>query len=123
MLACLLPHPYRRRREIWVGEVADRNGDVSGKALALPVDGGAACRTEMIGHRVAAFGCPGARRSLPGDGDLLAAEACLVADGGAGAALAFQAVAHGDARWLALNRKMKLPAVAGGVSGSHGSAP
>jgi hypothetical protein len=32
-------------------------------------------------------------------------------------------VAHGDARWLALNREVKLPAVAGGVSGGHGSAP
>jgi hypothetical protein len=29
---------------------------------------------------------------------------------GAGAALAFQAMAHGDARWFALNRKVKLPA-------------
>jgi Protein of unknown function (Hypoth_ymh) len=31
-------------------------------------------------------------------------------------------VAHGDARWFALNRKVKLPAAAGGASG-HGSAP
>jgi hypothetical protein len=32
-------------------------------------------------------------------------------------------VAHGDARWFALNRKVKLPAAAGGASGGHGSAP
>ena len=75
---------------------------------------------KVIGHRIAAFGCPHPRRGITGDGDLLATEARLVADHGAGAALAFQAVTHGDAQWLALNRKVKLPAAAGGVSGSHG---
>src|SRR5262249_30917087 len=98
-------------------------GDVSRKAFALPVDGGAACRTEMKGQRIATFGCPHPRRRLTGEGDLLAAEARLVADRGASAALALQAVAHGDARWFALNRKMKLPATAGGASGGHGLAP
>src|SRR6266853_2023961 len=122
-VARLLPHRDGRRGEIRVGEVADGNGDVSRKGFALPVDGGAACRTEMKGERVAAFGCPHPRRSLTGEGDLLAAEARLVADHGAGAALALQAVAHGDARWFAINRKMKLPAAAGGASGDHGSAP
>jgi hypothetical protein len=29
-------------------------------------------------------------------------------------------VAHGDARWFTLNRKVKLPATAGSVSGGHG---
>src|SRR5262245_60355852 len=87
------------------------------------IDGGAACRTEMKGQRVAAFGCPHPRRRLTGEGDLLAAEARLVADRGASAALAFQAVAHGDARWFALDRKVKLPATAGGASGGHGPAP
>src|SRR6266568_5068923 len=95
--------PDRRRGEIRIGEAADGNGDVSRKAFAFPVDSGAACRTEMKGQRVAAFGCPHPRRSLAGEGDLLPAEARLVADHGAGAALALQAVAHGDARWFALN--------------------
>jgi putative ABC transport system substrate-binding protein len=54
-------------------------------------------------QRIAAFGCPHPRRSLTGEGDLLAAEARLVAHHGARAALALQAVAHGDARWFALN--------------------
>ena len=76
----------------------------------------------MIRHRIAAFGCPHPRRGITGDGDLLATEARLVANHGTGAALAFQAVTHGDAQWLALNRKVKLPATAGGVSGGHGSA-
>src|SRR5262245_59603087 len=80
-----------------VGEIANGNGDVSRKAFALPVDGGAACRTEMKGQRVATFGCPHPRRRLTGEGDLLAAEARLVADRGASAALALQAVAHGAA--------------------------
>src|SRR5262249_43215850 len=111
------------RGEIRVGEVADGNGDVSRKAFVLPVDGGAACRTEMKGQRVAAFSCPHPRRSLTGESDLLATEARLVADHGAGAALALQTVAHGDARWFALNRKVKLPATAGGASGGHGPAP
>src|SRR5437016_5623038 len=77
----------------------------------------------MKGQRLAAFGCSHPRRSLTDEGDLLAAETRLVADHGAGAALALQAVAHGDARWFALNRKMKLPAAADGASGGHGSAP
>jgi hypothetical protein len=122
-VARLLPHRDGRRGEIRVGEVADGNGDISRKAFALPVDGGAACRTEMKGQGVAAFGCSHPCRSLTGEGDLLAAEARLVANHGAGAALALQAVTHGDARWFALNRKAKLAAVAGGVSGRHGPAP
>src|SRR4051794_593913 len=76
----------------------------------------------MKGQRVAAFGRPHPRRSLSDDGDLLAGKTRLVADHGAGAALALQAVAHGNARWFALNRKVKLPAAAGGASG-HGSTP
>jgi len=43
------------------------------KALALPIDGGAACRTEMKGQRVAAFSCPHPRCRLTGEGDLIAA--------------------------------------------------
>src|SRR5260370_2977815 len=77
-------------------------------------------RTELKGQRVAAFGCPHPRRSLTGEANLLAAKARLVADHGAGAALALQAVTHGDARWFALNRKVKLPAAAGGASSGHG---
>jgi len=74
----------------------------------------------MKGQYVAAFGSPHPRRSLTGEGDLLATEARLVADHTPGATLALQAVAHGDARWLALDRKVKLPAAAGGASGGHG---
>src|SRR5262245_29661054 len=96
-VACLLPHGDARRREIRVGEVADGNGNVSRKTLALPVYGRAAGRTEMKGQRVAAFGCPHPGRSLTSEGDLLATEARLIANHGASAALAFQAVAHRDA--------------------------
>jgi len=60
-----------------------------------------------------------ALRRLTGDGDLLAAEARLIANHGTGTTPAFQAVAHGDTRWFALNRKVKLPAAAGGAPG-HG---
>src|SRR5262245_55800009 len=121
-VAGLLPHRDGWRREIRVSEVADGNSDVSGKAFVLPVDGGAACRAKIKGKRVAAFGCPHPRRSFTGDGDLLTGEARLVANHGASAALALQAVAHGDARWFALNRKVKLSAGTGGAS-CHRSAP
>jgi hypothetical protein len=60
---------------------------------------------------------------LTGEGDLLAVEARLVADHGTSAALTLQAVAHGDARWFALNLKTELPATAGGMSGHHRFAP
>src|SRR5262249_56257040 len=39
-------------------KAADGNGDISRKAFALPVDGGAACRTEMKSYAVPAFGSP-----------------------------------------------------------------
>jgi len=124
-VARLLPHRDGRRGEIRVGKVADGHDNVARKACALPVDGGAAYRTEMKRHQAAAFGCPTPRSNLAGEGELLGAETRLVADHSAGAALALQAVAHRDARWFALNRKVKLPAAAGGVSGGyrHGSAP
>jgi hypothetical protein len=51
----------------------------------------------MKGQRVAAFGCPRPRRSLTDEGDLLAPEASVVADHGAGAALTLQTVTHGNA--------------------------
>jgi hypothetical protein len=76
----------------------------------------------MIGHDVAAFGCSRPRRGLAGKRDLLKPKARLVTDHSPGAALTFQAMAHSDARWFALNRKVKLPAAAGGASG-HWSTP
>ena len=118
-MTCLLPHRDGRRREIRVREVAYGNGDNVRKAFVLPVDSGTAGRTEIESQRVAAFGRPLPRCRVAIEGDLLAAEPRLVADDGAGAALALPAMAHGDARWFALNRELKLPATAGGVSGSH----
>src|SRR5262249_60588253 len=53
----------------------------------------------------------------------LAEEARLVADHGAGAALALQAVAHGDAHRLAFDGERELAAAAGGAAGGHGLAP
>jgi hypothetical protein len=66
------------------------------------------------------FRLPASTPRLTREGDLLAAEACLVANHGAGAPLALQAVAHGDTRWFPLNREVKLSATAGGASGAHG---
>jgi hypothetical protein len=86
----LLPHRDGRRGEIRVGEVAYGNGDNSRKAFVLPVDGGAAGRTEIESQRVAAFGCPLPRRRFALKGDLFATEPRLVADYRARAALALQ---------------------------------
>ena len=122
-MTCLLPHGDGRRREIRVAEVAYGNGNNSRKAFVLPVDSRAADRTEIERQRVAAFSRPLPRRRFAIEGDLFAAEPRLVADDGAGTALAFQAVAHGDSRWFAVNREVKLPATAGGASGRHGSVP
>ena len=90
----LLPYCDGRRREVWVGEIADGNGHHFWKAVVVPVHGGTANRTEMKGQRMTAFGCSRPRRSLAGDVDLLAAKARLIAGHGTGAALARQAVAH-----------------------------
>jgi len=122
-VARLLPHRDDRRREIWVGEVAYGNGDNSRKTFILPVDSGAAGRTEMESQRIAALGRSFPRHRFAVDGDLLAAEPRLVADDGASAALALQAMAHRDAQWLALSREVKLSATAGGASGRHRIGP
>ncbi len=73
----------------------------------------------MIGHRVTAVGCPRPIRGRTFDDDLLATEKRSVADHSASTALALQAVAHhADARWFALDSKVKLAGAAGGASGS-----
>src|SRR6266581_4435691 len=76
-----------------------------------------------IAHHARAFGCPISRRSLAGEGDLLAPEARLVAKYCTGTALARQTVTRGDTHRFAFDREVKLPTAAGGVSGGHGSAP
>jgi hypothetical protein len=77
----------------------------------------------MKGHGVAAFGRPRLGHAFTAKGDMLEPKARLVADYGPGAALALQAVAHGDARWFAVNCQMKLATIADGASRSHRSAP
>jgi hypothetical protein len=54
---------------------------------------------------------------------LLASIAGLIAYNRTRTALAFQAMAHGYTHWLALDRKVKLPATAGSVLVGHGLAP
>ena len=76
----------------------------------------------MKSHRVPAIGRPAPLRGFAGDGDLVIAVARLIADHGAGASLAGQAVAHSVARGFAFNRKLELPATAGGMA-CHCAAP
>ena len=103
-----------RARENRVGEGADGDGDEAGEALALPVDGRAAhgqkwkvSALPLSAERVQAVDWPAkvicSRRK----------RAWLLMHG-AGAALALQAVAHGDAHRLAFDGEIELSAVAGG---------
>ena len=96
-MARRLPNCEGRRRESRVGEIANGNADEPWKPGVLPKHSGPARRTEMKGHGVAALGCPLPLSGLSGDGDLIITEARLVANHGAGASLAGQAVAHGVA--------------------------
>jgi hypothetical protein len=73
----------------------------------------------MKGQGVAAISRPCPRRGLAGDGNLLTLKARLVAHHGPGAALAGQAVTHRDARWLALDRQVQLPAATRRASAGH----
>ena len=123
VVAGLLPHSDGWRGEIRVGEVAHSNGDISRKAFALPINRGAACRTKIEGHRVPTLGCPRPRRGLTGKCDLISAEARLVTGDRAGASLTLQAVTHGYARRLTLDRKANPPTAAGGVSERHAAGP
>src|SRR5262245_2078820 len=119
----LFPPRDRRLGKIWVGKAADGYSDVTRKALAYPIDRGPACRAEVESDGVAALGRarPCGRRA--GECDLLATEARLVADHSAGAALARQTVAHGDADRLALNGQIELAAAARGSATGHMNAP
>ena len=122
-MAGLFPDGDRGRRKIRLGKGADGDGDVAGKALALPVDRGAAGRAEVEGERIATLSRARPRSGLTGEGDLLTAEARLVADHSARAALALQAVTHGDTHGLALDDEIELSAAAGGLADAHGMAP
>ena len=77
----------------------------------------------MKGQRVAAFGFTLPRRRLTGKRDLLPPKTRLVADHGTGTALTLQAMAHRNAGWFALNRKVELPATTGGAARGHCFAP
>jgi hypothetical protein len=63
----------------------------------------------MIRHYVAAFRSAPPRCRFADKGNLLYAKASLIADHGAGTALALQAMADGNARWLALNCRRTCP--------------
>jgi hypothetical protein len=73
----------------------------------------------MESHDAAAVGRALPRVAGAGDRDLLGPKARLIADHGAGAALALQTMTHRDARRLAFDRQVKLPATAGGRSTGH----
>jgi len=73
----------------------------------------------MEGQRVAAFRRPRPCGDFAGESDLFATESRLIANHRACAALAGQAAAHGYARWVSLDREVKLSAATRRVSGGH----
>jgi hypothetical protein len=115
-VAGFFPDRDHRRGKIRLGKSADGDGDIARKALTLPVDRGAAGRAEVEGEHIATLGRARPGSGLAGDGDLLAVKPRLIADHGTGAALALQAMAHGDARGLTLDGERELAAAAGGLA-------
>ena len=122
-MAVLRVELHAGARQLSAHDVATSDSEDACFAIGDPVDGRSAGRAEVIGHDAATVGCPLPYCRFAGDGDLIGSEPCLIADDRAGAALAGEAVAHGDTRWFAFDRQVKLPATAGGVSGTHGSNP
>src|SRR5215813_4471572 len=107
-MPAFFPDRNGRRWEIWIG-----------KGGVLPIKRGAAHWAEAIPEHVPALGRARPLGDPTGNGGLVPAKPCLIADHSAGATLALQAVAHGDARRLALDGKVELAAAAGGVTGGH----
>src|SRR5262245_27455021 len=99
-----------------VSKGADGDGNQIGKAAVLPIDRGATHRAEAIRQGIAALGRAGPRGGLPGESNLRPAKACLIADHSTGAALAFQAMAHGDAHRFARGADVELTATARGMA-------
>src|SRR6185503_3254227 len=112
-----LPDGERGPGKIGIGEGADGHRHETREAFAFPVHGRAALGAEAVGERVAALGLACVGAGLAAHRDALARKARLVAQHRAGAALAFDAVAHGDAHRVALGGEFKLSAVAGGAAG------
>jgi len=122
-MAAALIDRVARRPEVGIGEGADGDGDQIGRRLELPVNGGAAPRTEMERERAAAVARPRPDGGLPLDPHLRPREPRLGTEHAAGAALARQAMADGDAHGIAVAGDAKLAATAGGVMGGHGTLP
>ena len=112
----LFPHRDGGCGKIRIREAPNRDHDVAGKAFIFPEDSRTACGAEVIRYYVAALrsAAPGIR--VTGKGNLFEAKARLVADHGAGTALAFQTMADSNAGWLAVNCESNLSATACGIS-------
>src|SRR5262245_30588019 len=109
-----------RRAEAGIGESADGDRDEIGIGVDLPVDRRAADRTEIERHGAAFIALALIDGTLAFHAHLRVGVARLGAEHAAGAALAFQAVADGNAHRLALAGDAELAATAGGMTGGHG---
>ena len=111
------PHRAHRRREMRIGEGADRDAHDVWQALVLPEHGRAAFGTKMKGEPGTAVSLPpvGAALALGGD-DPGTREESLGAEQRAGAPLALQAMARRDDAWRTGRANAQLAAGAGSLA-------
>jgi hypothetical protein len=118
------PDREARPLKIRVGEHPDGYGNQVGTLLSLPENGAATLRAEMKCHDPTAV--PLTRIPLVGtfnEPNLLSRKPCLNSECASRPALAFKAMAHGDANGVALAYMAKLSAAARGFVVCHSSCP
>lgn len=87
---------FRGRREMRVGESADRDSDYIRLALRKPEDRAAAARAEVMNDWIAAIGWPLEDRRSALKPYAVALEECSDAESTSGPPLAFKAMAQGN---------------------------
>jgi hypothetical protein len=112
-----------RRRKARIGKRAHRHAHETRHRGGLPVNRRAAHRTETERACLAAVAGPGPLRRAPLDRHALPRKARLRTENAAGAFLAFEAMADGDANGFALAYEAKLSSAARSCSGGHGAYP
>ena len=118
------PDRVTRLLKIRVGEHPNRDRNQVGTLLSLPKDGATTLRTEM--ERYDPTAVPLTRIAFVGAGNepnLISPEPCLNSERASCPALAFEAMAHGDANRVALAHEPKLSAATRGLVVCHSSRP
>ena len=118
------PNREARSLKIRIGEHPNGYCNQVGTLLSLPKNGAAALRAKMKCHDPTAVRLT----RIPfvcafNEANLLSHEPCLNSECASRPALAFKAMAHGDANGVALAYKAKLSAAARGFVVCHSSCP